>query len=62
MSVLNAVERAGQMVGPVCIGALFASVSLPLLAMGGSLGAGLASLAFILSFKVFHRTGRTQHA
>jgi predicted MFS family arabinose efflux permease len=58
MSVLNTVERAGQMVGPLCIGALFAAVSVSSLALGGSIAAVGAGAAFLLSTHFASRSDR----
>jgi predicted MFS family arabinose efflux permease len=48
LSVLNTVERVGQMLGPLCIGSLLAGLSVPRLALGSGAAIALASLLFLL--------------
>ncbi|MDR2503071.1 MAG: MFS transporter [Deltaproteobacteria bacterium] len=49
MSALNTVERAGQMIGPLCIGAFFAAAGASTLIMGGVAAALLAGGAAFMA-------------
>ncbi|MDR2051047.1 MAG: MFS transporter [Deltaproteobacteria bacterium] len=48
MGILNTLERLGQMLGPLCVGILLATLGAQRLALRAGIATGLAGLAFLL--------------